>query len=338
MSETRSSIDSLPVRTRSERWKSVVRFVDRRLRALFVIAWLPVFLSWLGRRHWIFDNLTSFVVQYAIAGGGLLVAFLLLRRPVWALAAAIMLGTNLFRFWPAGEPPVAAGAGEPFRVVSANVKTTNRQFDRFTQFVRKTEPDLLLVLETDDDWITALEALEPDLPHAIVAPRQDNFGIALFSRQPFDEARVVELGESHVPTIVARLTRDGRPITDVGTHPLPPARSALAAERNRQLDAVAEFANGLPGEVILMGDLNLSPWSPCFGDLLRESRLADSRVGFGIQPTWPAGFPLMLTPIDHLLVSEGLTVLDREVGSEIGSDHLPVVATIAVRREGAAPP
>lgn len=49
--------------------------------------------------------------------------------------------------------------------------------------------------------------------------------------------------------------------------------------------------------------------------------LHNSASGFGIQATWPAGFPLFSIPIDHVLLSDNLRVAFFEVGEGVGSDH-----------------
>jgi endonuclease/exonuclease/phosphatase (EEP) superfamily protein YafD len=61
-----------------------------------------------------------------------------------------------------------------------------------------------------------------------------------------------------------------------------------------------------------------------FRDFLATTGLKDSRVGFGWQPTWPTGSMSLRIPIDHVLVEPDLVVLERQVGPDIGSDHLPV--------------
>jgi len=64
---------------------------------------------------------------------------------------------------------------------------------------------------------------------------------------------------------------------------------------------------------------------------LKQGNLKDSEVGFGFQPTWfaPTGLPFI--PIDHLLTSRNVCVLERKIGPAIGSDHLPVFARIGVQ-------
>ncbi|MEE8238524.1 MAG: endonuclease/exonuclease/phosphatase family protein, partial [Nitrososphaerales archaeon] len=82
--------------------------------------------------------------------------------------------------------------------------------------------------------------------------------------------------------------------------------------------------------ILLLGDLNITPWSPIFKDFLRSTGLRDSREGFGLQPSWPTWFPPAWIPIDHVLVSSNVTVYDRKIERDIGSDHYPVIVDFSV--------
>lgn len=122
----------------------------------------------------------------------------------------------------------------------------------------------------------------------------------------------------------------GKPLTLVVTHPLPPLAGFVV--RNLQLAHIAKARQEWGPDVIVSGDLNISSWSPYFQDLVRESGLRDSQLGFGVQPSWPAGLlPVMRIPIDHVLVSENFVVLKRELGPDIGSDHLPVYVELGLK-------
>jgi len=95
--------------------------------------------------------------------------------------------------------------------------------------------------------------------------------------------------------------------------------------RDDQLRAAAKFLANKPKPSILLGDLNVTPWSSPFQHLLRQGGLRDTAIGFGIHPTWPSYLWPMRIPIDHCLVSPGLRATKREVGRNVGSDHFPLL-------------
>ena len=116
----------------------------------------------------------------------------------------------------------------------------------------------------------------------------------------------------------------------LATHPLPPISVDYARLRDEQLARIGALAAGLDGPLLLLGDLNITPWSHPYRRLMRDSGLSDGATGFGVQPTWPAGKPPLWIPIDHTLHSEAVVVLDRRVGPDLGSDHYPVIVDFAV--------
>jgi endonuclease/exonuclease/phosphatase (EEP) superfamily protein YafD len=86
----------------------------------------------------------------------------------------------------------------------------------------------------------------------------------------------------------------------------------------------------------LLGDLNVTPWSPYFQELLAATGLRDSARGWGLQPSWPTMSLLLRVPIDHCLISPELHVTERTLGPDIGSDHFPLLVTLAVQRPSAS--
>ena len=103
-------------------------------------------------------------------------------------------------------------------------------------------------------------------------------------------------------------------------------------QRDRQLAFAAQLA-AAPGEerVLVLGDLNVTAFSPRFADLLVRGGLTDSLAGQGLQSSWLSRFlPLGLT-LDHVLVGPGIGVIARRRGQDFGSDHSPVIVDIIVR-------
>lgn len=294
---------------------------------------LATLLSLGARRHWMLDLLTCFRVQYVLALTPLVLLFLWGRR--WKLAALPVLALvyNLVMVSPAfiliTQPPAG---GRSIRVVVANVLSSNQKHAKFITFIKKENPDFFLLMEVNRAWMKSLEVLENEYPYTVSFARQDNFGIALFSKFPLVDEEILTLGGRKLPSVFARVQVDDEHLlTVLGTHPLPPGSSRQTTGRNEQLVSLSKLAGKVEGPRLLLGDLNVTPWSPRFADVLQGSKLRDSRSGFGIQPTWPTGELVMLRmPIDHVLVSKEVHIHDRRVGSNVGSDHYPVIVDFSI--------
>lgn len=123
----------------------------------------------------------------------------------------------------------------------------------------------------------------------------------------------------------ARLAGAGAPAWVVTTH----LAYAGAEQRRAQAGALLDLATRLDGPVIALGDLNAAIESPELTDL--RGAFSDAFEAVGVPAGDPARRSCGPNPIDHVLV-RGLTVEDCHVVQEAGdaSDHLPVVATLAV--------
>lgn len=291
-------------------------------------------MGFLASRGWFYELTSHFRVQLTIALL-LLSAGMALQRRRGAFAVlligAVVNGTLVFAVARPQPTPVVS-QGVPLRVVSLNVHTSNPEHDRVVSYLRGVEPDVIVALEVDNRWARALEGLNDRYPHRVVEAREDNFGIVLLSRKPLVRSRVVDLPGSEVPSIEVILDVDGVNVPVLGTHPVPPATPAHAAERNRQLASIATWAASHAGKTVVLGDLNTTPWSPHFVQLLSEGRLVRAHPRWGVVPTWMADQPWVSLMLDHVLVSPEIGVLSMEVGPDVGSDHRPVRADLMIPR------
>ena len=210
-----------------------------------------------------------------------------------------------------------------------NVKTDHDNMAQVANAIEHYAADLVLLEEVDERWLSALQPVLVDYPYSVASPRPDNFGIALYSKLPLLDAVTPSFGSAEVPSVQASLVWQGRTLSFLGTHPLPPVNRTYSRLRDEQLHAIALHVLSLPGSVLLMGDLNTTVWSYHFRRLLNVSGLSDCSRGHGVQPTWPADNVVLRVPIDHCLHSSQVTILDKQVGRDVGSDHFPIIVTFA---------
>jgi endonuclease/exonuclease/phosphatase (EEP) superfamily protein YafD len=304
------------------------------ISAASFLACVATVLGFLGQWAWFCELFSHFRVQYLV---GLLVLSLLLlvgKHKKVAVLCFVVAMINLFCVLQLFlfRPNVSTWE-YPFknhRAMLINVHSEMGDPELVMDVIREQKPELLVLEEVTESWMQALSGLTNSLPYCVSSPREDNFGIALFSKYPLIGKNILFLGEAGVPSILASLKMDGSIVDMLATHPLPPAGAAYTAFRNEQLDRVAECVKDR-SPLLLLGDLNMTPWSPSFHRFIEQSGLQDSAKGYGIQPSWPAHFLLLGIPIDHCLHSRDIHITRRRTGSRVGSDHLPLIVDFTVR-------
>jgi endonuclease/exonuclease/phosphatase family metal-dependent hydrolase len=105
---------------------------------------------------------------------------------------------------------------------------------------------------------------------------------------------------------------------------------ASARRRNQQLALLAEHARVVTLPLVVVGDMNITSFSPHFQQLLIDGGLRSAAEGFGWQPTWPTFFPPAGIQIDQALVNSRVAVEHFTRGGTEGSDHLPIVVDLVL--------
>jgi endonuclease/exonuclease/phosphatase (EEP) superfamily protein YafD len=290
-----------------------------------------------GRWCWACELLTHFPAQLAVAELAVAAGFALVgsrRAALLPIALAAWNGAELAPFYLAAPATsaVAASNARVLRAIAVNVAADNLDRAAVIRVLRGARPDVVLITELTPFWAAALEELSTDLPFRRLAPRAAHYGIGVLSRLPFTVVDDIPAGASSLAVRIAE-----PPVTVLGTHAFPPFTPHLLGLRNQEFARIAAFVRRHPGPLVLLGDLNSSSWSPAFRDLLRDAGLRDTRLGRGMQPTWPAWLPVAQVAIDHALVSPEVRVHGRWVGERLGSDHLPVVLDFSLAPTAPSP-
>ncbi len=308
--------------------------VPRVVRTVALLVAAPVTLCSIaglfGSLGWLLDLTSHFRIQYTALLLACTIALATIRswRLLGAAAFALLLNVVVIAPLYFGGSATREPATPGWSFVLFNVRTGNPEKERVVEYLRSAQSDVIAVLEVDRIWMKALNALE-GYKVVVAKPRPDNFGMALLSRRPALHAQVLYFGYAGVPTIDAVFEHKSEAVRVILTHPVPPGSARGTFLRNSQLDELAVHVAAVSEPVILLGDLNATPWSSAFRQLVESTKLVSSQRGFGIQPTYPAGFPHLLIPIDHCLHSSSWVTRTRSVGPDLGSDHYPLLVSLA---------
>jgi endonuclease/exonuclease/phosphatase (EEP) superfamily protein YafD len=289
--------------------------------------------SFFGSLAWWLEIFSHFRIQYIVVFAVLTLGCALFRQWKWAAAFSLLLLFNAIPVVSFVLPlqPFDDGTSPALKMALMNVNSVRGDPDQVLAFLQKENPDLILLEEITPEWMQRLAPVLDEYPNQQVNTRNDNFGMGLFSRVEPTVARLKYWGSAGVPSIVASMEVDGHPFTLMATHPLPPAGAVYSRLRNEQLMEVADFAATIQGPLILIGDLNCSPWSPQYRRFIDRCGLLNSSEGRRIYPTWPSFIPWLQIPIDHCLYDDGIVIRSKIVGKSIGSDHLPLLVEFSLK-------
>lgn len=322
-------------RTASRRRAPLTRIIHELAIAGTLLVWLSLLAGLLGRLAWPLDLFAHFRVQYAALFA--LLALLLSVLRSWIIASAALAGlvvsaVPLLAYVPDQPSGTATAAvvDSTFRLLSFNVWFRNPDMARTAAYIEQSRADAVVLLELTPSQAETLRPLLPSYPHFHIEPSR--MGAAVFTKWPVLAAESLPLAKEGAIAARVQLDWRGSPVTVLGVHlnwPLGPRNSQF---RNEELAGVVAFSKAQREPLIVAGDFNLTPWSQYFGDALEESGLHDAALGFGLARSWPAQFAPLGIRIDHCLLSRHWDSVRVEIGPWLGSDHLPVVADVALRR------
>jgi endonuclease/exonuclease/phosphatase (EEP) superfamily protein YafD len=213
-------------------------------------------------------------------------------------------------------------------MVSANVQFDHHDHAPTLAWLQRADADLLVLVELSPSWIQSLKPVLDRYSSRVEAAHTDAYGMAIYSKR-------LPLRDLHLqqqPTALAvRVGTGTGAFTLFAVHTPPPVGGRAAQARDAQLNAIATAAKAAAPHFVIAGDFNATSWSPVFRNAFGGGAFNDSRAGFGVQASWPASWPAPLRiPIDHVLVGSGVSVLRRELGPDVGSDHRPVLTEIGL--------
>lgn len=252
----------------------------------------------------------------------------------------------------------ARDAGMSVRVVTYNIHSCRGMDgkvrpERIARVLNSFDPDVVAVQEVDchrprsgghdQAQLIADHLRMTHVFHAMFEEEKERYGIAVFSRHPFELLKAGYLtgpGKGLMResrgAIWLKLGIEGRPpFHFVNTH-----FGLGREERHRQTDELLgrEWLGGIPDDepVILCGDFNSRPGSKVYQRL--RQHFHDAQLGLeGHRPraTFTSVRPVLR--LDHIFTSRHFAVKEIErpdsITAVIASDHLPLCAELALELE-----
>jgi len=290
-------------------------------------------LSFGGAWWWRLDLLAHFHALYLLLA--LLAAASVAALRWWRLAlwAAVLTAFEAVLVLPLYSLVVVAPTPAPgaprLRVVSYNMLHGNPSTPAAAAHIATLEPDVVVLLEASAPQIELFSAALPGW-YAFAEPRNDPFGIAVLTREPPTSMQVLTPGPSWMPAIEVVLPLGDRSVTILAVHPPPPVSERNTRTRDELLYALPAWTTDPDEAVIVVGDLNATPWSSTLRSLLAAGRLRSTQR-FGLHGTWPAWLGPLGLPIDHALVAGPLEPVGRTIEPAFGSDHRMLFVELELR-------
>ena len=237
-----------------------------------------------GSLFWGFDLLSHFRVQYLVCGAlGALVAAAVRERFAFWLCLVAGLGNAVLvapLFWGGDD---GRQRGRVLSIVSFNTWRHHDDWDSIAPVLGPGETDVIYLTETHAAVRRAVAELEPGYDVFRASSEVLLFRRASALSPTIATAPAVTAGRGMVASFFV-----GNEVVDlIAVHPPAPLSAVDARSRDLMFDAIGEFVRERDGAVIVVGDLNATPWSHGFRSLVDSTGLVNSQRGTGIEATWP---------------------------------------------------
>ncbi|WP_444996529.1 endonuclease/exonuclease/phosphatase family protein [Aliikangiella sp. IMCC44359] len=285
--------------------------------------------------HWFLELTVHFKLQYLIASIIFFPIFVYARKKLAMIALGLCVCINAYFIIGLYLPQSSTEThnSKTLKLMFLNLLSTNSDYSKLVELIKQESPDIFIAQEVNDKWQEQLKQLTENYPYQFIIPRLDNFGIAILSKEPLTNTQQINWGNAGVPSLITHLHLNKQPIKIVSSHLLPPGGKQYYQLRNQQAEEMVKALLPINEPLILVGDLNMTMWSNNYHIFESNNAMYNARKGFGILATWPAIFSNFGIPIDHILLSNHFSVTNIYTGPNVGSDHLPLIAEITLRKQ-----
>ena len=314
---------------------TMLRGLLRQMTLALVICFVA---SLAARYHWVLDLFSHFTWQYAIGSILLTGGLWFVRDWKFLILAVLMTALNLGELYRHADFARVPNAASTVTVVLYNRNVGPTDQTAFKQWLtdNASDFDIVVIQEAGASAKKMANELGTLYPFQIQEARDHAFGTIILSRHEFTDMEKITFPDLPYDNLIPRITihppQFKQPVTIFPLHAVPPMGDDTWSQRNTELGRISrQVGYDTTPHRIMMGDWNITPYSPFFADLLKDSGLTWKIGALMPVPTWPTiGMSwLMQIKIDHILSDESLVLADIKRENPAYSDHYALVARFA---------
>lgn len=312
------------------------------LETLLILFSIAPLLPLIGSEHWTIRFFDFVRVQTSVVQICLMVTcFLIWKSPsllqyILLIAIVGVLCYQLILIWPYTPLYPIKKPNEPFnentlKLVTANVLQDNKEYHKFIEIIKSSNPDIFVTMESDKNWDSHITKAFPDYVHTLKATLSNYYGMHIYSKIAFTHTEIQFLVEDDVPSMHCEFIYADKSVDFKVIHPAPPSptENKTSKERDAELMIIGKQCRENKKSTIVCGDLNDVIWSKTSTIFKKMTGYKDPRLGRGLFPSFHANYWLLRFPLDHLFYSTDLHVPIMRRLERFGSDHFAMYYEIA---------
>lgn len=295
----------------------------------------------LGKSVWVLDLLAHFMLLYWLLALLLLTYFLAKKEKLKSylslacvIYTSVLLAQIVLQRAPMAKIPREEGRVRIFEFHAGGNEETVKNWLP----IHAPDYDVVVLLEASLGFQELVEKLKAEFPYQVVHLESGPFGMVILSRWEITEAKEFQTEGGAFPQYQLQIhpPSAGDSFLLFAVHAPPPLAPQLAEAHEAILGELAEKLQQKKLPAIVVGNLNTTPGSQRFAELLKKAQLRDTA---GISPwanTWPSLLvnyvSILGIRIDHCLVSNSFSIVERDRLGDLGSPHLPLRCVVQLEK------
>ena len=301
----------------------LTRFLLLPIALVLVFLLLPIAI----KDHWFVELFSHLRFQLANVLLALFIGLLIFKVKHWYRYIVLLVGIvafisslNIFNTDPAYKL-----SGPTLGVCTINLFKNYDKVEAIKENLDQVNPMVIFFQEYDSRWHSELEILE-EYRFRKYKIQEGNFGIATYSKLPFESDSIIYFSEERFPSISTAFNWDSEIVELINVHLEPPGHPVSHEMRKTYFSNLEKYLSKTKNDFVIAGDFNTTLFSAFLKNFTRNLSLNYSKDFLIQTKTWPSTLGPFGICIDHVFCSDDLRIHRKRTLDNWGSDHRPVYA------------